>query len=787
MKYTALMSFIVLAIQQQAQAEQDVMVLEPLFVVAGNGNNISDTVAKDRIETANTLGDALDHISGVQNTSFGPNSGAPVIRSLTGNRVGILENGQAVNGMNAISGDINIPFDPLFTHKVIVHKGTNAVRYGGHAIGGSVDIDSGIISTALEDKSSAVELAYRKGLNDFDAHGIRLNINNQKNFSTNLQFSSQSISSYKISGASKASICETDVFPAGGGVNSALADACQKDARISNVFNKAHNQYLDKQVLEHIARDPDSFYDYYDGLESAKYTNDAISKRYVNGKLQTFINDPNPDYAAGTDKYAVYKNSYDVTPNNYKKMSNSYARNQNVALGTTYFLDHGYIGISAGYNTSEYGVPGFSMQNQSFQNSYDDALPVGVKIKQNRIAVEMLQLEPLAWLNSLQLKASRLSNTSGEYIGASNANEYKFDTDAVEVVLEQKPFKRLSGNTGAFLSTRNVNGSGRLRYLPDVKTDSYALFSQQKLDFNPVALDAGYRIEQVKHAVNDQSFKTSRNAANSVLKNKSFDLKSFYIGAEYKPVNDLDFRLQYSHSERAPEINELYASNPHYSIMTQEEGNQALNPEKMNGIELISSLHLDAANVKATLYQMDFENYLYLSHSGASMHNRLPLKYWKQTDTRVNGFELDMDYTFYLNRLGDLKFSLFADLVKNKATDPDRLRLANDGVYLPNMPTNRYGAAVEWNHNSWSARLSNIYYDQPKYLGKNVSEELPLPAYNLLDLNIRRNLKLKKVGVELFINGSNLLNEDARPQNSPLKYIAPLPGRGFQFGVTAHL
>ncbi|MNJ02402.1 hypothetical protein D3C73_1623510 [compost metagenome] len=42
-------------------------------------------------------------------------------------------------------------------------------------------------------------------------------------------------------------------------------------------------------------------------------------------------------------------------------------------------------------------------------------------------------------------------------------------------------------------------------------------------------------------------------------------------------------------------------------------------------------------------------------------------------------------------------------------------------------------------------------------------------------------------GMEVFVNGSNLLDDDARPHNSPLKYIAPLPGRGFQVGVTVKL
>jgi iron complex outermembrane receptor protein len=62
------------------------------------------------------------------------------------------------------------------------------------------------------------------------------------------------------------------------------------------------------------------------------------------------------------------------------------------------------------------------------------------------------------------------------------------------------------------------------------------------------------------------------------------------------------------------------------------------------------------------------------------LRNRLPLKYWKQTDTKVNSFELDMNHTFSLDNFGDLKVGSFADLVKNKATDPDRLRLANDGI-----------------------------------------------------------------------------------------------------------
>jgi iron complex outermembrane receptor protein len=38
-------------------------------------------------------------------------------------------------------------------------------------------------------------------------------------------------------------------------------------------------------------------------------------------------------------------------------------------------------------------------------------------------------------------------------------------------------------------------------------------------------------------------------------------------------------KAQYNHSERAPEINELYAGNNHYALMVEENGDDRLNKE----------------------------------------------------------------------------------------------------------------------------------------------------------------------------------------------------------------
>ncbi len=117
----------------------------------------------------------------------------------------------------------------------------------------------------------------------------------------------------------------------------------------------------------------------------------------------------------------------DVTPDYHHRLGNSYARNSQVAFGSTLFFDRGYVGVSIDAKDSEYGVPGFSMQNLSFGSNYANALPVGVVIEQERYALEALLRDPPPWFERAELRVSKLDNTSGERLGATRANDYDFE------------------------------------------------------------------------------------------------------------------------------------------------------------------------------------------------------------------------------------------------------------------------------------------------------------------------------------------------------------------------
>ena len=776
MRYHLLAAALV-SVFQQAQAA-DSTVLPAITVQAERPSQIDSIATVDNDQASNrTLGGMLERISGVQSSAFGPNAGAPVIRSLSGSRVQILEDGQSILGMNAISGDINIPFDPLFVRSATVNKSSDSVRHGGNAIGGSVDVDSGIVSRKMEDKEREVELVLRKGWNDADAQGLRLNFNNQKNISTNVQLSFQHIGHYEIPGNSKAGVCNRQLFPQQGGVNTFLADSCQKEVRVQQVYNTASQRYIDQFMKENP--------DWADG-DFSFYTDNPTSV----WQRKTYVNPLNPAYVPGTTRYVQNRINRDVTPDYHGTLGNSYADNAHMAIGSTYFFDGGHLAASVDSKESKYGVPGFSMENKSFGASLDDLLPVGVRIRQDKYALEALLQQPMPYVASAELRLSRLNNASGEYLGASKANDYRFDTSQAEVLLAQRRLGALGGQMGLVYRSRDITGSGSQLYLPDVKTATSAVFIRQNLDFDWASFDAGYRHERVDHQLGAGSFKTSRNAANTRLEDRDFSLDSYSAGASFELGRLFGAKMRYASSERAPDVNELYASNQHYSIMAQEEGNQQLKAERARSTELTALFHLHGFKLSATAYESKYENYLYLGYSGLQTANRLPLKYWKQTDTTVKGYELDLSQALDLGRYGKLDLAAFADLVRNRADQPDSLRAHNDGAYLPNMPTNRYGASLQWSRAGWKAALSSTYYGRQKYLGRSVSEEVPLDPYKLMSFQLSRQIDVRVpniAGIEVFISGTNLLNEDARPHNSPLKYIAPLPGRAFQLGLSVKL
>ena len=87
-----------------------------------------------------TLGETLDNLPGIANSSYGPNVGRPTIRGMDGDRIRILQNSGANMDVSGLSFDHAVPIDPLTTERIEILRGPATLLYGGSAMGGVVNV-----------------------------------------------------------------------------------------------------------------------------------------------------------------------------------------------------------------------------------------------------------------------------------------------------------------------------------------------------------------------------------------------------------------------------------------------------------------------------------------------------------------------------------------------------------------------------------------------------------------------------------------------------------------------
>ena len=126
---------------------------------------LSDTELRWRAGT--TLGETLQGQPGVSSTYFGPSSSRPTLRGLGGDRAPVLSNGAGAQDVSALSDDHALPFDPLSLERIEVLRGPAALRWGGPAVAGVINvIDNRIPKDRFEPEGQTqgrVEAAYGSG------------------------------------------------------------------------------------------------------------------------------------------------------------------------------------------------------------------------------------------------------------------------------------------------------------------------------------------------------------------------------------------------------------------------------------------------------------------------------------------------------------------------------------------------------------------------------------------------------------------------------------------------
>jgi iron complex outermembrane receptor protein len=235
---------------------------------------------------------------------------------------------------------------------------------------------------------------------------------------------------------------------------------------------------------------------------------------------------------------------------------------------------------------------------------------------------------------------------------------------------------------------------------------------------------------------------------------------------------DLHIDLGLDRAQRAPTAEELYSNGTHVATQSVELGQPNLDAETANRAELGVHWHTGPVELAASIYHVRYDDFIYLAETGELGEEDLPVRQWSQGDARFNGAEGELTWHIADNATGAWDWRFYGDLV--------RASLSGGGD-LPRIAPARFGSELRWELGGWRASLNAMRVDSQDRVA---ALETTTPGYTMVDAHVAWHMDTKHENAwEIFLDGSNLLDEEARAHTSFLKDVAPLPGRGFSFGV----
>ena len=472
-----------------------------------------------------------------------------------------------------------------------------------------------------------------------------------------------------------------------------------------------------------------------------------------------------------------YFHDHDGELEKEKRVGNTFSESENVNVGLSWIGERGFAGVSYSNRQDKYGLPGHSHEYESC-HPHGDHLHCGgddhsghdhsghdhdedhahengpwIDMKTERYDFRSELNEPFAGFKKLRAQASYTDYQHDEIEGSEAMTTFKSKGYEGRIELVHNPLAKWEGVWGIQASQQKLDVTGEEATLAPNETQKYSLFGVEHRQFGDFHVELGTRLDHQKVDVDSEQ--------------KDFDGNAFsYSGAvnwDFKPNYKLS--LVGSHQERLPLAQELYAHGGHFATNTYELGNDGLDNEKSNNVELGLHYDDDKLSYHVHLYHNWFDNYIYAKT--LDQYENFRLIEYSQDKAKFYGTEAEVAYQF-----NDIyKTSLFGDYVRGKI----------DSDNAPRVPAGRLGTRINADfddHWSGSAEYSHVF-NQDKF----AAYEHETQGYNMVNIGLAYKYSLAdRQEAKVFFNANNLLDEQVYEHSSFLSNI-PQMGRNFVIGV----
>ena len=447
-------------------------------------------------------------------------------------------------------------------------------------------------------------------------------------------------------------------------------------------------------------------------------------------------------------------------------IDNTQTRTRGGSAGFSMIGDSGLAGAAINQLEKNYGIP---------PDGHGET-PVHVEMKQTKYDFKSQLNNPFAFIEKAKLKFGYTDYAHTEFDGniagttfLNQTYESRFELAHTPLIKNNKGILGFQSSNGEFVG---LGEEGKI--VPKSNIDTYGLFNVESLKAGAMTYEMGGRIESTQITPDGRA-------------DVSYIPLSGSLSASWDVNSQNKLGLAFTHSQRAPQIQELFSDGFHHATRSYEIGNANLKKELFNNLDL--SYQFDASWVRAdvNLFHNWVSDYIYQQRDAAQLFNAedgefiandsdcaecFPLLHSQQKAAIFKGFEAKTVFPLMDNKLGLVDLTLFGDYTRGTF---------DNGGDVPRMPPLRYGVQVSYDKNEWSSNVRLTRGEAQTNAGEN---ETTTPAYLLLNLGTQYKIAhFAQSDILLFAKGKNLLDENIRSSVSYLRNFSPDAGRSAEVGI----
>ncbi|MFN2501453.1 MAG: TonB-dependent receptor [Pyrinomonadaceae bacterium] len=459
----------------------------------------------------------------------------------------------------------------------------------------------------------------------------------------------------------------------------------------------------------------------------------------------------------GIGRWMLWTNATGQRTSDYKAggdfgtVENTFTRSASGTIGGGYYGKNAFVNSTFTYYQNRYGIPLDFTDPEAEQRT--------LRMWRNNLKFNF-GYNNLDWVITGAKFTVDFSNyRHQELVEGDVGTTFRNKVFSYRGMFEQKQTGMLSGRFGFEGFGRKYQTVGEeVLIAGPVKQNSFSVFALEELKHERFTFQFGGRVENNRY-----------NPTDPRLTDRDFTGFSGAAGFRAGLWTGGAFVANYSHSYRAPALEELYNNGPHDGTLSFEIGNRNLQAERSNGIDLALRHQTGRLRGEANFFYYSIGDFIFLAPTGIRhAGSGLEIANYTQGDSRFRGTELNLDVTAhkYVNILAGLDY-VNAEL--------------KDGRPLPRIAPVRTRFGADIHRGNFSVRPELVAVGRQDRLFTN---ETPTAGYAVVNVAGSYIVPRQHYAHIFSVNAFNLNDKLFYNHISFLKEISPETGRGARFSYT---